>query len=229
VLEIDTLRIKVSKRLPDIADVNSLNLGFDYDVFNTDYRFNPRKGSEFGVSVSAGNKTIRKNNTITQIKDPFFNYNNLYDTLKLKTYQLRLRLKAAQYFTLGKQAVLKAGLNTGLYESSNYFRNELFQIGGYRLLRGFDEESIFANKYAVGTLEYRYLVGLNSNFFVFSDIGWSNNRISQKSNSYFGAGAGLSFETKGGIFNISYAAGKRNDLNFDIRQSKIHFGYVSLF
>lgn len=229
VLLVDTFRVKAFKRLPDIADVSSLNLGVDYDFANTNYRFNPRSGNELTISVSAGNKTIRKNSFITQIKDTSFNYNRLYDTVKLKTYQVRLRLKAAQYFKVGKQTVLKTAINTGWYESPSFFRNELFQIGGYRLLRGFDEESIFANKYAVGTLEYRYLVGLNSNFFVFSDFGWSSNRITKQSNSYLSAGAGLSFETKGGIFNISYAAGKRNDLNFDIKQSKIHLGYVSIF
>jgi hypothetical protein len=228
-LQVDTFRIKSFRQLPDIADVNSLNLGIDYEIANTNYRFNPRKGNELTISGSAGNKTIRKNSAVTQLKDPVFNYSKLYDTIKLKTYQFRLRVKAAQYFPVGKQSVIKVGLNSGMYQSPNYFRNELFQIGGYKLLRGFDEESIFANKYAVGTLEYRYLIGVNSNFFVFSDLGWTNNKIIKQSNSYLGAGAGLSFETKGGIFNISYAAGKRSGLSFDIKQSKIHFGYVSLF
>ncbi|MCW3110681.1 MAG: hypothetical protein JWQ09_5187 [Segetibacter sp.] len=229
VLQLDTFSIKATKRLPDIADVSSLNLGINYDVSNTDYRFNPRRGNEMTIFVSVGNKTIKKNNLITQIKDTSFNYNQLYDSVKLKTYQLRLSVKAAHYFKTGKQTVLKTGFNAGWYESPSYFRNELFQIGGYRLLRGFDEESIYTNRYAVGSIEYRYLIGLNSNFFVFSDFGFSNNRIIKQSNSYLGAGAGLSFETKGGIFNLSYAVGKRNDLNFDIKQSKIHFGYVSIF
>lgn len=229
VLEVDTFRIKAFRQLPDIADVHSLNLGLDYEVSNTDYRYNPRRGNELILSVNAGKKTIKKNALITQIKDPLFNYNRLYDTIKLNAYQLRLKLKTAQYFRVGKQTVIKAGLNAGWYESPSYFRNELFQIGGYRLLRGFDEESIFANQYAIGTIEYRYLVGLNSSFFVFSDVGWSNNKIIKQSNNYIGAGVGLSFETKGGIFNLSYAAGKRDDLSFDIKQSKIHFGYVSIF
>lgn len=229
VLQIDTLNIKASRRLPDIGDVSSVNLGVDYDIANTDYRFNPRRGNELTISAIAGNKTIRKNTTITQIKDPSFDYSTLYDSIKLKAYQFRLRAKAAQYFKTGKQTVLKTGINAGWYESPSYFRNELFQIGGYRLLRGFDEESIYANKYVAGTIEYRYLVGLNSNFFVFSDAGWVNNRIIKQSNTYLGAGVGLSFETKGGIFNVSYAVGKRNDVSFDIKQSKIHIGYVSIF
>ncbi|HKG70080.1 MAG TPA: ShlB/FhaC/HecB family hemolysin secretion/activation protein, partial [Segetibacter sp.] len=229
VLQVDTLNIKASRRLPDIVDVGSVNLGIDYDIANTDYRFNPRHGNELTITALAGNKTIRKNTAITQIKDASFNYNSLYDSIKLKAYQFRLRAKAAQYFKTGKQTVLKAGINAGWYESPNYFRNELFQIGGYRLLRGFDEESIYANKYVVSTIEYRYLVGLNSNFFVFTDAGWTDNPIIKQSNTYLGAGIGLSFETKGGIFNVSYAVGKRNDVSFDIKQSKIHIGYVSIF
>ncbi len=229
VLQTDTLNIKASRRLPDIGDVSSVNLGIDYDIANTDYRFNPRRGNELTISALVGNKTIRKNTAITQIKDPSFDYSTLYDSIKLKAYQFRLKAKAAQYFKTGKQTVLKTGINAGWYESPSYFRNELFQIGGYRLLRGFDEESIYANKYVVGTIEYRYLVGLNSNFFVFSDAGWTDNPIIKQSNTYLGAGAGLSFETKGGIFNISYAVGKRNDVSFDIKQSKIHIGYVSIF
>ena len=229
VLQIDTVSVKATKRLPDIADVSSVNLGVDYAVTNTDYRYNPRRGNEFSISATAGNKTIRKNTTITQIKDPVFDYSHLYDSVKLQAYQLRLLVKAAKYFKAGKQTVLKTAVNAGWYQSPSYFRNELFQIGGYRLLRGFDEESIYTNKYAVGTLEYRYLVGLNSNFFVFTDFGWSNNSIIKQPNSYAGAGVGLSFETKGGIFHVSYAVGKRNDVNFDIKQSKIHLGYVSVF
>ncbi len=98
-------------------------------------------------------------------------------------------------------------------------------------MRGFDEESIFASAYAVTTAEYRYLVGLNSYFFVFGDGDWAQNKSVQVSNSntYLGVGLGMAFETKAGIFNISYALGKRNDLQLDFRQSKIHIGYLNYF
>jgi hypothetical protein len=229
VLQIDTVSIKSTKKLPDVADVSSWNVGINYDVSNTDYRFNPRKGNDLTLFVSAGNKTIKKNNLVTQIRDTAFDYNRLYDSVKPKTYQMRFTIREAHYFKLGTQSVLKTGLDAGYYLSSSYFRNELFQIGGYRLLRGFNEESIYTNRYLVGTIEYRYLLGLNSNFFVFSDMGVTSNNIIRQSNSYIGAGGGLSFRTPGGIFNLSYAVGRRDDTSFDIKQSKIHFGYVSIF
>lgn len=229
VLDVDTLQVKFTRRLPIVADVSSINIGLDYEMVTTNYRFNPRSGSEFLVFAGAGQKTVKKNTAVTSIYDPVFDFSKIYDTLKLNTYQVRLRGRYAKYFPLGKQAAFKTGVQAGWYQSPNAFRNELFQVGGYRLMRGFDEESIFASTYAVATLEYRYLLGINSNFFAFTDLGWTSNTITNQRHNYLGAGLGLSFETKGGIFNLSYAAGKRNDLDFDIRQSKIHFGYVSIF
>jgi hypothetical protein len=44
-----------------------------------------------------------------------------------------------------------------------------------------------------------------------------------------GFGAGLTFETKAGIFGLSYAVGKQNSNPLDFRSSKIHFGYVNIF
>jgi outer membrane protein assembly factor BamA len=230
-LNIDTSSIKFSKRLPDIVDLSVTNLGFTYSYIKTNYRLNPRQGTELGFTTTAGTKTIRKNNGVTNIKDPSFNYNKLYDSIKLNSYQIRLRINAAHYFPLAKQATLKAATQAGLIQTPNYFRNELFQIGGYRLLRGFDEESIFADKFAVATLEYRYLVNLNSFFFGFTDLGWSHFKSEQAnfSHTYLGVGAGMAFQTKQGIFNISYAVGKRDDIQFNLRQSKIHLGYLSFF
>ena len=230
-LNIDTLQVMATRQLPSIIDMGSTSLGIQYDFNNTDYRLNPRKGNELQVIASAGTKNIRKSNTILQLKDTTFDYNKLYDSVKLNSYQVRVRLTAVHYFPVGRQASFKAALAMGVFQSPSYFSNELFQIGGYKLLRGFDEESIYTNRYFVATLEYRYLLAQNSYFFGFTDLGqagYSSNTISY-SHTYIGAGIGLAFETKNGIFNISYAAGKQDDGKLDLRQSKIHLGFVSVF
>ena len=52
-------------------------------------------------------------------------------------------------------------------------RNELFQIGGNKLLRGFDEASIFTPTYSILSLEYRLALGKNSYFQMpFIDAGF---------------------------------------------------------
>lgn len=234
VLSIDTVAIKSLHILPEQADIRSVNLGFNYEWYGTDYRNNPRKGNEWLISVTAGSKTIKKSPVILGLKDesdPGFDFNSLYDTVKLNSYQFKVKGTMAHYFKLSRFSTLKTAVNGGWYQSPAIYRNELFQIGGYKLLRGFDEESIFASQYAIGTLEYRYLVGRNSYLSYFFDGGWSKNAsvYARASNYYWGTGIGMAFETKAGIFNMAYAVGKRDDVKFDIRQSKIHIGYVNYF
>jgi outer membrane translocation and assembly module TamA len=181
-----------------------------------------------------GTKKIKENPQIVKLKDPLdssFSFASLYDTVKLSSYQFLLKAAGAHYFFLSHASTLKLGFNGGVYNSPSTYRNELFRIGGYKLLRGFDEESILASQYAVGTLEYRYLMGLNSFLFTFLDGGWAKNDVPgyNLNNVFLGFGLGLAFETKAGIFNISYALGKRDDTNFNFHDAKIHLGYVSFF
>jgi len=223
-------------RLPDEGDVSTTNVGVDYEFNNTNYRLNPTRGNELHLITSVGTKKIKKNNEILDTKDPgdpTFDFGSLYDTVKTKTYQFVVRGTASKYFPIGRQnrSTIKTSVNGGLLQSGKIFRNELFQIGGYKLLRGFDEESQYLSQFVIGTFEYRYLVGQNSYFFAFTDGGWGRNN-SQNIDvhyTYFGTGLGLAFETKAGIFNLAWAVGKRSDLEFNLRQSKIHFGFLSYF
>ena len=231
---VNDVKVITTKTLPNIADVSSVAIGLEYEKNKTNYRFNPRSGYEFRIGGSAGTKKIKKNNEILELKDPSdpsFDFEKLYDTVKLKSYQIRLINSIAKYFPIGKQGTFKTAINGGALLSDNIFRNELFQIGGYKILRGFDEESQYVSQYAVGTLEYRYLIGLNSFFFGFLDGGWArnNSRDSKYSHTYIGTGLGLALETKNSLFTIAWAVGKRDDILFNLRQSKIHFGFVNYF
>jgi len=234
-LTVDTNLVKATLKLPQFIDVSTSSIGIDYQFNNTDYRFNPRRGNDLGITFSGGLRRIKENANITSLKTDIngndFNFSSLYDTLQPKVYIIRLKGYAAHFFKMSKQTAIKASLQGGWVQSKDIFKNEIFQIGGYKILRGFDEESIFATYYAVSTLEYRFLIGLNSYLFGFTDFGYAgNNSFTEKmDHSYLGLGLGIAFETKAGIFNLTYAAGKRNDLNLNLRQSKIHFGFVSLF
>ncbi|MBI5857804.1 MAG: BamA/TamA family outer membrane protein [Sphingobacteriales bacterium] len=232
---INTGLILLNRRLPNVGDVNYFNVGFDYDFNNTDYRLNPGKGNEIRLITTVGAKKLKKNNQILELKDPNdpgYDFEKLYDTVKLNTYQFRIRTTAVRYWPLGAQRnTIKTALNGGMFQSGNTFRNELFQIGGYKLLRGFDEESQYLSHFIIATAEYHYLVGQNSYFYVLTDGGWGQSNIAKNkiNYAYFGAGLGMVFETKAGIFNLAWAVGKRNDTQLNLRQSKIHIGFVNYF
>jgi outer membrane protein assembly factor BamA len=230
----DTATVKVTKALPDIIDISSVSIGIDYAFNNTNYRYNPRQGWDILLQTSAGTKKVKPSNDIVKLKDPAnptFNYASLYDSVSNNSYRLRLRATVNRYFPLGRQAAFKAGMQSGWFQSPNIFRNELFQIGGNKLLRGFDEESIYTDLYSVLTAELRYLLGRNSYFFGFTDGGYAHYKQQEVSyqHTYIGFGLGLAFETGNSVFNITYAAGKRNDLQLNLRQSKIHLGFVNFF
>jgi outer membrane protein assembly factor BamA len=228
----DTNAIKINKILPDNIDVKSVNAGITYEYIKTNYRYNPRTGNELSITGLAGIKTIQKNADIVNLKSGTFNFASLYDSVKLKSYQFRIKSTLAHYFPVAKAATIKLALNAGVYSSPDIFRNEVFQIGGYRLLRGFDEESIYATQYGVLTAEYRYLLSRNSYLFGFIDAAVTKATYQnvKTSNQFTGAGAGILYETKAGLLNLSIALGKRDDVPFNFRgAAKIHFGYINYF
>lgn len=230
IIQPDTAYIITNKKLPSVLDLSIVNIGAEYFLNNTKgTKLNKLSGFEIKLNVGFGQKKIMLNNTITSLKTDGFNYAGLYDSVAAISYQLKCKIAAAKYFSISKQSVIKVAANFGLIQTQNYLQNELFQIGGFKLLRGFDEENIFTSQYIVGSLEYRYLIARNSYFFAFSDGGYTKNQNTSLNYSYFGNGLGLAFETKQGILNISFAAGKRNDLPFNLRETKIHIGLVSSF
>ena len=232
---IDLNTILATRVLPANLDVSSANTGIGYNFANTDYQFNPRRGSDIQVSAAAGIRKVQQNQEIISLNDPddpSFDFKTLYDTVQLKSHVITLAASAAHYFDLRKNNVLKAAANAGWIQSPQLFQNEMFKLGGYRLLRGFDEESIYANRYLVLTLEYRYLLGINSYFYGFTDVGYTQTKTPARhlNNRFASLGAGIEFETKFGLLNLSYAVGKINDVKFDLRNaSKIHFGYINYF
>jgi Omp85 superfamily domain len=230
IIDADTIAIINSKKLPPILDINVSSLQAEYYFSNaTGSKGNRTKGFEFLLSVSAGAKSISKNTTITTIKNVGYRFDKIYDSIKTNTFQLKSYLLANKYFKIGKQSVLKSSITAGYLQTETYLKNEQFQIGGFKLLRGFDEENIFCNSYAVAGLEYRYLVGNNSNFYSFIDVASTQNYIINKNYSYFGTGFGLALETKQGILNVCFAVGKRNDLPLNFREAKIHIGFITDF
>jgi outer membrane protein assembly factor BamA len=230
-LSIDSVKLARNTLLPDTLDVRRTAFGLGFEFRQLDYRNNPRRGWSWQLRASAGQKTIRRN---TRIEG--FGFSELYDSLALKSAQYRIETSAAWYHPLGQRSVIKAGLNAAaIIADEPVLANEQFRIGGNRLLRGFDEESIFATNFAVLTGEYRFLLATNSYLYAFFD--WSrvdNTSLNVLSGVetkiwYQGFGAGITFETRPGLFGLSLAFGRQDQQPFDLGAPKVHFGFVSLF
>jgi len=233
-LSINIPRLIANRALPENADIRNRSFGLETKFNKVDYLLSPRKGYQALVDLSATFRNVLRNTIVEETYDPVRaeNFSYLYDTMEANTFRWQIKANAAYYVPLGKRLVLASKYHGAIMFSKNeLYRNEVFQIGGFRLLRGFDEGSLFVNQYHIGTIEPRYLISQNSYFFTFADFGFLESEypgLSRQTNPY-GFGLGMVFETKSGLFNINYAVGATSDTDLRFRNSKIHFGYVNYF
>ncbi|MCA0238373.1 MAG: BamA/TamA family outer membrane protein [Bacteroidetes bacterium] len=234
--KIDTASILLSRRLPPNLDLRQNGFGMETGLNRLDYRFNPRRGWAVTLKAVAGFNTVLRNNQIEALRDleePDFRFSTLYDTLTRQSPRFRLESKLEYYIPFFARSTLKLGIRGGgIFSSRPVYANEQYRIGGNKIQRGFDEESLFATRYVVGTAEFRLLLDLNSYLAVFTDYGYLENETDRQRLFLrpLGVGAGLNFETQAGIFGISVAVGRRDTGQaVDFRAAKFHLGYVSLF
>ena len=214
-----------SSSLPPFADVAVTSYGLGVQRQRLDYRLNPRKGYRFLIEGSVGSKAISKNDSLEELNP------SIYDDVVLRSTQYTLKGDADYFLPLSKRSTLRLGGKGGYLLNDNMFRNEMYRIGGIRTLRGFDEESIIASAFAVGTLEYRFLLEQNSHLYAFFDGAWYERRETEDffHDTPIGFGAGISFETKAGIFSLNYALGQQFDNPIQFRAAKVHFGFSNYF
>lgn len=208
--------------LPEFADVRKNLGGIEYNFENPDYRLNPRKGILVNLNAAGGIKTLKKNEAINPV---------LYDSLDLRSGQFQAKLKFSGFIPIFRQQTLLAGISGARMWNKLLFENELYRIGGMSSLRGFDEESLHASFYTILLLEYRYLFDQNSFLAVFWNGAYLEKRTQQETHSDlpYGLGAGISFDTKVGIFSLYYALGAQEHGSLSFKQSKIHFGISTSF
>jgi outer membrane protein assembly factor BamA len=197
-----------------LADLKMSSYGVGFERIQLDYLPNPTKGYEIDFSFFSGSRRSRINDTL-----PFERSSNYGGNIKVN-----------YYLTLTKRNVLRFSGQSESYYSPQIFTNELSRIGGLSVLRGFNEQEIYASTFTVLTLEYRFLLDRNSNLFVFYDQGFYERNSGSYLKDYpYGFGTGISFGTKIGSFTISYALGKQLSNPILLKDGKIHFGYIAYF
>ncbi|QNP54213.1 hypothetical protein H9L05_06150 [Hymenobacter qilianensis] len=82
-------------------------------------------------------------------------------------------------------------------------------------------------------MEYRQFTGPDSFVFLFLDQAYLQRKLAQGANADAptGVGAGISFRTGAGLFQLVYSVGRSKQLNqkLALNASKIHFGITSRF
>ena len=95
---------------------------------------------------------------------------------------------------ISKKSYLSIKNETAFLESDNFLINELFRIGGANNIRGFNEQSIFTNRYSYLNVEYRFLTSSSSYLHSITDIGFYKDTFLNKTSNAIGLGVGYLFK-----------------------------------
>lgn len=203
--------INIENEISEYGSFSNLMYGMALFMRKVDYIYNPRNGYQFLIQGTFGS----------------------HDSEELQTNQNRYKvfIDGKSYLPLYKKWVAVMGVKSGTLWGKDLFINELYRIGGMNTLQGFDELSIYASSYAFGHLEIRYLYEQRSYIHAFFNGGWyEKNTIKERtSDTPYGFGVGVAFNTRAGIFNLSYALGKQMNNPISFKTGKIHFGILLTF
>lgn len=196
-----------------VQDVQLTRYGLGYTRRYWDKLIDPRKGHLFRIESSAAEKTENsaEDSKVHSVQYAFqINYN--------------ARVPLSENWSLGFKTQGGSKVDTSLSI------NELYRIGGFSTVRGFNEESIFASTYAIGGLELRYHLGIGVSIMAFIDQAWyEQNLTNYFQDSPTGVGIGLNLNTQNGAFSLLYGLGRTQSSGFLLREGKVHFGFINLF
>jgi len=208
---------------PRNLDFTSRLYGIEFNKRTLAFRQNLlQRGHLINISAAAGNREIIKNSNLPEI---------IYEEMELKSLQINIKASAKFRFNVSDRSTLSIDNRSAWLNGQNLPENQLYRLGGFQTLKGFDEYSMLASAYFTSNLEYRFFTGQMSFFSVFINGGWYEQKAGTQYINDFpvGLGTGINLETQAGILALYFAVGRQNQVPFEFRNAKIHVGYISTF
>ena len=182
-----------------------------------DYLFNPRRGVDLGIDLSAGRRTLLPNRFMEEET-----YNNIIK--QRASYRITGDLRG--YIPIGRHWVIAPRLQGGSLLNGPHYDNELFKIAGVERLRGFNPNDLCASTYLLYSAEVRFLFAKRSYAHIFFDGGVYEQHTESRylRDTPFGFGAGVNLAVRSGTFYLEYALGRQMKNPISLKRGLIHFG-----
>jgi hemolysin activation/secretion protein len=153
-----------------------------------------------------------------------------YSAENITANQTYFYLSGERNFHIKGNNYLNLRAETALLNSKNNFAvNELLRFGGWNSLRGFNENSLYADLYYFGTAEYRYLVGSQAFFDIFGQYGELHNKNLGLKPKMYSFGLGFNFILPIGLMSFQISNGNEFGNAIKFGDTKIHWGILSRF
>ena len=203
---------------------------FVLDTSVVDYRSNRYMiGSSFHLPTSIKTSLPIKNGIDLEASAGNRKLLDLPDDQEPNMRQFTLKLDNQWYIPVNKRQFIYLGNFNRWLLSDNYVTNELFRFGGMKNIRGFSENSLFADLYAVLQTEYRYI--LSSDLFVHSvlDLSYYQEQLNNIEQDLYSIGLGIGLKTQGGTLRLILANGNQTGRSVQFDQTQFHIRFSSLF
>ena len=146
-----------------------------------------------------------------------------------KTNFSKYSVELHRKFNLSSKFKLQSSITRRKINSKNLVNNELLRFGGYNSIRGYDENSIFADGYTLLKTSLNYY--LNDTIYIYTifDLANYSNEILDLDEDIYSGGLGFSSRTENGIISISYSKGNRWGNSFNLKNAKINVIFITFF
>ena len=220
-------------KLPDIIDFKYNKIGISINYRKLDAFLMPRKGLLIDFQSDFGTKSIIINPIISEsIMSNGEKYKKLYDSIGLSNNIVYLQSKIEIYQPLSSNITYKSSMNSKVLFTKNITENELLTFGGNALPRGFDDHFFASTFFCTFSNELQYFISKDLCLKFFYDHSLTDKiNVSNKIqlDQPIGLGTGLNILNKNSFINFNIAVGRTSSIPFSFQNTKVHFGYVSLF
>lgn len=188
-----------------------------------------KKGIGFWYEyLSPSSNPLFLHNTKIRAEGDWLNTN--YSEENLRVQQTYFYLLAEHNLPISGNHWLNLKGETALLNSDNPFStNELMRFGGWNSMRGFNENSLYADFYYYGNAEYRYLIGEQAFFDAFLQYGQLNNKSLSLKPKLYSVGVGFNFFLPIGLMSFQISNGNEFGNGFKFGDTKIHWGILCRF
>ena len=178
----------------------------------------------FGYEYKVPKNDIFGNNTFYLNINPSFGKRKTIDNT---SQQIKIATTLAYLLDLNSKNSIYFRNKTALLNSTNYFDNELFRIGGNNSIRGFNEQSIFVKNYLLQNIEFIYQSSKSSYLYTITDLALISTTLSKE--KLYSFGLGYLFNTNNSQINISTAIGTNTKNPLDFKNTQFFVNWVNFF
>jgi hemolysin activation/secretion protein len=149
----------------------------------------------------------------------------LNNETNLNKYKLELIKK----FNFSSRFKLLSSIVKEKINSKNLVNNELIRFGGSNSIRGFDDNSIFADEYTLLATNLNFF--LNDTIYIYGifDLANYTNSILNLDQDIYSGGIGFSTLTENGVISINYSKGNNWGNSFNLKNAKINVIFTTFF